>query len=63
MIVELHATSNGDGTYAVQFISAQPDGLHQYQVPDALVKVDNVVADEVGHQRMHVVVNGREFGQ
>lgn len=60
MIVELHAVANGDGTYAVQFISQMQDGLHQFQTPDAMLKVDNLVLDEVGHQRMHIIINGKE---
>lgn len=60
MIVELHATANGDGTYAIQFISQMQDGLHQFQAPDAILKVDNLVLDETGHQRMHIIINGKE---
>lgn len=60
MILELHAVSNGDGTYTIQFVNQFPDGVRQYQVPDALLKVDNIVADESGHQRVQVFFNGKE---
>lgn len=60
MILELRAAANGDGTYAVQFISQMPDGLHQFQAPDAILKVDNLVLDETGRQRMHIIINGKE---
>ena len=60
MIVELHAVANGDGTYSIQFISQFPDGLRQFTVPDASMKVDNVVADETGQQRMHIVFGGQK---
>ena len=60
MIVELHAIANGDRTYAVQFISQMQEGLHQFQAPDAILKVDNLVLDETGRQRMHIIINGKE---
>ena len=60
MILDLHAVANGDGTYTIQFISQFPDGIRQYQVPDALLKVDNLVADESGRQRVQVFFNGKE---
>ncbi len=60
MILELHAVANGDGTYTIQFVNQFPDGVRQYQVPDALLKVDNLVADESGRQRVQVFFNGKE---
>ena len=60
MILDLHAVANGDGTYTIQFISQFPDGIRQYQVPDVLLKVDNLVADESGSQRMQVFFHGGE---
>ncbi len=60
MILELHAVANGDGTYTIQFVNQFPDGVRQYQVPDALLKVDNLVADESGRRRVQVFFNGKE---
>lgn len=57
---EMHAIANGDGTYQVIFIAAFRDGLRQYAVPDAIIKMDNIVADETGRQTVRFVVNGRE---
>ena len=57
---EMHAVANGDGTYQVVFTTAFRDGLRQYSVPDAIITMDNIVADETGRQTVRVVVNGRE---
>ena len=57
---EMHAVANGDGTYQVVFLAAFKDGLRQYAVPDAIIKMDNIVADETGRQTVRFTVNGRE---
>ena len=56
---ELHAYANGDGTYQVAFIAQCQDGLHQFAVPDAVIQMDKIVADETGRQTIKIVMNSR----
>ena len=43
---EMHAVANGDGTYHVTFVSVVNGVPRQYSIPDARIKMEDIVADE-----------------
>ena len=59
---ELHATSNGDGTFTVQVVAQFREGLRQFVHPHAYIAYDELVLDEIpGMHSIHFQMGNQEI--